>query len=131
MLTPAEFVKISHSALQAGSLKEALDRFIRPIRASVIFDNFVVYKSNQDDASLEVVYAKSLGRGKSAEADVSWGDILAAQIVDKKAQVLQQPGVTRTYRSVKKSLSFGVPRFIGRKTDGCFCFYPFWGATFF
>lgn len=76
---------------QQTNLRNALNRLIELIRPVYIFDNFVVFRQLSDERNLEVAYARSTGRGRSAEADISWGEQLASQVLKQKQYLYQMP----------------------------------------
>lgn len=67
---------ISKAVAQAEDIDPALDEIIHLTRSVFIFDNLVIYIS-QDNGTLEPVYARVVGRGRSAEADLAWGEVTA------------------------------------------------------
>jgi signal transduction histidine kinase len=67
---------ISKAVAQAVDIDPALDEIIRLTRSVFIFDNMVIHMSN-DRGALEPVYARVVGRGRSAEADLAWGEATA------------------------------------------------------
>ena len=58
----------------SASWRETLDELFSLVREEMIFDNLVINQTDFDTHSLEVLFAKSTGRGKAAEADASWGE---------------------------------------------------------
>jgi signal transduction histidine kinase len=67
---------ISRAVAQATAIDPALDEIIRLTRSVFIFDNMVIYMGS-DNGVLEPVYARVVGRGRSAEADLAWGEATA------------------------------------------------------
>jgi signal transduction histidine kinase len=67
---------ISRAVAQATAIDPALDEIIRLTRSVFIFDNMVIYMG-ADNGILEPVYARVVGRGRSAEADLAWGEATA------------------------------------------------------
>ncbi len=72
---------ISQSVTQNTSWKIALDEIVTLTRSIFIFDNLVVYLITPAQKSLEVVYARAAGRGRSAEADMTWGENIANTVI--------------------------------------------------
>ena len=66
-----------YSILQAMSLradwKTAFDTLLTSLRKEFVYDNVVVYLLDAEGKSLDVGFARAVGRGKQSEADVSWG----------------------------------------------------------
>jgi signal transduction histidine kinase len=65
--------------------KTGMDDFTHQVRMNLIFDHLVIYKKN-GGGNLEPMYARAVGRGRSAEADTAWGDAIGHQaILENKA----------------------------------------------
>lgn len=64
---------ISKAVAQAVDIDPALDEIIHLTRSVFIFDNMVISMENEH-GMLEPVYARVVGRGRTAEADLAWGD---------------------------------------------------------
>jgi signal transduction histidine kinase len=67
---------ISRAVAQAKDIDPALDEIIHLTRSVFIFDNMVIHMAH-DGGILEPVYARVVGRGRSAEADLAWGEATA------------------------------------------------------
>jgi signal transduction histidine kinase len=86
----AYLVELTQTAIQAQDWKVGLDAFFPLLRRDFVFDNLAIYTCNLPDQNPEVVYARAVGRGKSAEADAAWGEVIAGQVIAKKQIVLQE-----------------------------------------
>jgi len=60
--------------------KAGLDEFAHQIRLGLIYDHLVVFKINGGN-TLEPVFARAVGRGRSGEADTAWGDSIGYQVI--------------------------------------------------
>jgi len=80
---------ISRVVLQTAETAKALQEIIRLSRPVFIFDNIVIYQ-NRDGRSLEPTYARSVGRGRSAEADMAWGEAVASDVLHTKEIVIRR-----------------------------------------
>lgn len=69
---------ISRAVAQSINLDTALDEIIRLARPVFIFDNMVLYLQKGDEP-LEAAYARAIGRGRSQEADLAWGETTAQE----------------------------------------------------
>lgn len=76
-----KFLITLNEAIAIENWKEALDTFVASLRKEFMFDNLAIYLSEEEGNLPEVVYARALGRGRSAEADASWGETIANQVV--------------------------------------------------
>ena len=75
---------ILHAVDSASALKEII-KMARPV---FIFDNVVLYQPNNDQ-SLDPIYARSVGRGRSKEADMAWGESIAQEVLAESDIVLR------------------------------------------
>jgi K+-sensing histidine kinase KdpD len=82
---------ISQVVNQESDWKEALDKIVPLARAIFIFDNIVLYTQESKTGAPEVAYARAVGRGRSAEADLVWGENTAHQVLSTREIYLQQP----------------------------------------
>jgi len=75
----------------AGNFRDAIERFLVKLREEFVFDNVAVYLQDGATQTLEVVYARAIGRAKNAEADANWGEDFAGQVIAKGKLLLQDP----------------------------------------
>ena len=81
---------------------------------------------------LEVVYARAVGRGKTAEADAVWGEGVAMEAIMTGSRVLNEPsdeGVTREGR-LGAAYLLAFPLFIAAKLEGALVFVRFGGPRY-
>jgi signal transduction histidine kinase len=78
-------------AIAIDDWKQAIDSLVRSLRRIFVFDNLVVYLSEKTDKPPEAVYARSLGRGRQAEADAAWGENIANQVLATRSIVQSTP----------------------------------------
>jgi signal transduction histidine kinase len=83
-----ELMKIT---VQTGDVRNAIEKFLATLREQFVFDNVAVYLQDDSTQTLEVVYARAVGRAKSAEADAAWGESFAGQVLAKGTLLLQDP----------------------------------------
>jgi signal transduction histidine kinase len=69
---------ISRSIAQSVDVDAALDQIVKLTRPVFIFDNVILYHA-QEDGQLTPSYARLIGRGRSAEADLAWGFTVAQE----------------------------------------------------
>jgi signal transduction histidine kinase len=70
---------ISNAVAAVADVDDALDHIIKLTRPVLIFDNIVVYAPSPNKV-LEPTYARIIGRGRSAEADLAWGETIALEV---------------------------------------------------
>jgi len=75
----------------AGNSRDAVEKFLLKVREQFVFDNVAVYIQDNETQSLEVAYARAVGRAKHAEADANWGEGFAGQVIAKGKLLLQDP----------------------------------------
>ena len=121
---------ISNKVTQADDWKPALDEIVSLCRTVFIFDNLVVYLHTPPKYVTEVVYARAAGRGRSAEADMSWGESVAAEVIQTKSVVMQEPQPDETRNRLERPFLLGIPLNIGTKVLGAFILIRFGGPVF-
>jgi K+-sensing histidine kinase KdpD len=121
---------ISRSVTQTLEWKKALDNVARLVRKIFIFDNLVVYLADTSRQSLEVVYARATGRGRSAEADSTWGETAAGQAVQTQATVLTEPTAPDSANRLERPFVLGIPLAVGEMVLGAIIFIRFGGPVF-
>lgn len=108
-LSLADLYKINQIVLQAEEWKSAVDEIARYIRPHFIFDNLVIYLLDPDSKHLETAYARAMGRGKLAEADVSWGETVATQVCNSGQLKLIEPKEPSSTDRLKRPYILAVP----------------------
>jgi two-component system sensor histidine kinase KdpD len=78
-------------AARSDTSRDNLEKFIVALRKEFVFDNVAVYLQDKGTQNLEIVYARAIGRAKTAEADAAWGEDFAGQVVKKGQLLLRDP----------------------------------------
>ncbi len=130
MIGLKELLTVSQIIIQSEDLLSSLDKLTHFIRPFFIFDNLVIYSFNDEDASLEVVYARSTGRGRSKEADITWGETIANQVVHTKKIQLQLPESSVADDRLKQAHILAVPLIASKKISGVAVFIRYGGPKF-
>ncbi|MRS03820.1 GAF domain-containing protein, partial [bacterium] len=107
------------------NLHGALDSLVPVIRPYFIFDNVVVFLIDPMTLNLDVAYARATGRGKSAEADVAWGEIIGTQVVESRQSILQEPQDPIETDRLRRPHTLGVPLITQTETLGAIIFIRF------
>ncbi len=111
--------------------KSSLDTLFTSLRGSFVFDNVVVYIEDQQTKSLEIAYARAMGRGKTAEADAVWGERVATDVLTTNKMVLKEP---KYHGHDKDRMAqphlLGMPLHIGAKISGALVFIRFGGPEY-
>ena len=74
---------------QTENIDSALDLIVQHTRHMLIFDNMVLYLP-KDHNGLDPSYARVIGRGKCAEGNIEWGEVIANQTYNTKQTSLCQ-----------------------------------------
>jgi len=80
---------ISRAVAGAIDIDTVLDEIIRLARPVFIFDIMVLYLKRGPD-SLEPAYARAIGRGRSQEAELAWGEAVAAEVIQDQQVVIRK-----------------------------------------
>jgi len=121
---------ISRAVARAINMEEALDEIIRLARPVFIFDNMVLYLATEIE-SLEPAYARAIGRGRSHEANLAWGETTAREALQSGEVVIrvEQMGDFVTDRT-RLRFSLGLPLRWGADELGALVFIRFGGPSF-
>ena len=111
--------------------KAALDTLFGSLRGDFVFDNVVIYLVDPKTKGLDVAYARAVGRGKTAEADVAWGEVFANDVIAKEKMLLKDPvpGAEEADR-LNQAYLLGFPLQIGAKLQGAIVFVRFGGPDY-
>ncbi len=126
----ASLLELSQLVDYSENWKRTLDEFVHRLRNSVIFDNIVVYQTDFETHRLEVIYARALGRGKSAEADSNWGESIAAAVAQEQKSLLDYPGAGGSKDRLSTPILLGIPLMAGENLPGSLVFVRFGGPEF-
>lgn len=127
---PIEVVfTLSRMLGRASSWRQVMDEAIQVVRPHFVFDNLVVYLVDPATLNLEVGFARATGRGKSAEADVAWGEALSNQVVEQRQLILEEPTDTTEDR-LQRPYMLGIPLQVGETLLGALVWIRFGGPPF-
>ena len=123
--------KLNQKVLSAPDWKSATDVLLSSLRAEFVYDNVVVYLLDAQKHGLEVAYARASGRGKSAEADAAWGEVVANEVLQKQHVVSYTPDnlPVKIDRLLQAHL-LGVPIYVGERLSGAMIFIRFGGPKY-
>ena len=122
--------KLSEIASQDTSWKLLLDDLFTFSRKEFIVDNLAIYQAFKATNRLEAIYARSFGRGKSGEADVSWGDAIATQAVQEMRMIYDAPHEIDSQDRLSFPFTFAYPFRLNSETVGVIVYIRFGGPTF-
>lgn len=108
-----------------------LDAVLRLARTIFIFDTAALYLENEESVELEPAYARALGRGRSQEADLSWGEPAAIEAFDIGQTVLRQEDAGPTIEGRERRRDFlGLPLLVSGRCVGSLVFGRFGGPSY-
>jgi len=110
--------------------KELLDDVLTLSRKYFIVDNLAIFLTEPESHRIDVIYAKSFGRGKSAEADVSWGETVANQVVLNQEIHLERPASSNNPDRFAQPYILATPLRPTEQTPGAVAFIRFGGPDY-
>ncbi|MGA7193925.1 MAG: ATP-binding protein [Anaerolineales bacterium] len=123
-----------HSTLQTvarkAEWKEGLDILLASLRDEFVYDNVAVYMLDAQANGFDVIYARAVGRGKHAEADASWGEGIAGQVLAKKEIIIETPQPHGDTSRLGSPHLIGLPLQIGGRLEGVLVFVRFAGPLY-
>jgi len=112
-------------------MKASLDTLFLSLRGSFMFDNVAIYLEDLKDKTLDVVYARAMGRGKNAEADAAWGEIIASDVIRNGRIVMREPRQKiKEANRMTQAYVIGMPLPIANKIRGALLFVRFGGPEY-
>ena len=80
---------------EQGDTRSVVEKFLSVLRQQFVFDNVAAYLQDEETGALDIVYARAIGRAKTAEADAAWGESIGAQVLVKTQLLIQEPDEVR------------------------------------
>jgi signal transduction histidine kinase len=102
------FTKLSDSTVK-DDWQKALNSLFITLRKTFVFDNLAIYLVERVGANLEPVYARAVGRGRSMEAEASWGEEIANQVVAADRITVFTPLNSSSSERTTKPYLLGLP----------------------
>ena len=127
-----DHLAIAEIVTQRGDWKQALDEVLAVVYSIFIFDHLALFLSEQESSTLtEIVYARAVGRGRTAGAEVSWGGDIANQVMERKDIVVQEPpkSVSKDDR-LNQAYLLGLPLRTSTGLYGALVFVRFGGPVY-
>ncbi|HKJ37520.1 MAG TPA: ATP-binding protein [Anaerolineales bacterium] len=116
---------------ERGDTRTVVERFLAVLRKKFVFDNVAAYLQDSETETLEIVYARAVGRAKDAEADAAWGEDIATQILVKKNFLIQEPDeISSTKDRVRQAHLLGLPLRVDGTVNGALVFVRFGGPAY-
>jgi two-component system sensor histidine kinase KdpD len=116
---------------QAGNARDGIEKFLASLRRQFVFDNVAVYLQDDKTGTLEIVYARAIGRARDAEADAAWGESFATQVMTQGRVLLQDPiPGTPSGDRLHQAYLLGLPVGADSTLKGALIFVRFGGPVF-
>ncbi|GJQ37098.1 MAG: hypothetical protein JETCAE01_31080 [Anaerolineaceae bacterium] len=129
--TLSELHRIFQEVQSKPDIKSALDVLFLSMRSFFVFDNVAIYLSDRKTRGLDILYARAMGRGKTAEADAAWGEVAANDVIMNEHMVIHGPRKgSRNDDRISQTYLLGVPLYIGSKLRGALLFVRFGGPEY-
>lgn len=121
---------ISRAVAMAQDIDSVLDDIIKLARPVFIFDNMVLYLF-KDRATLEPAYVRAIGRGRDNEAELTWGEAIAHEVMQSFQVVkrLEEVAGDETNRMNQRYL-LGLPLLLESQPTGALVFIRFGGPAY-
>ena len=121
--------EFSHLISKADGVGDIFASLVDLARKLLVFDNIVIYL--EDGGDLRPTLAKSVGRGRSKEADIDWGDSFIDRVFKEDSlsthqDVIEGPDDDR----LKVPYYIGIPLRHGTKAVGVLIMIRFGGPEF-
>ena len=114
-----------------GNTRMVIEKFLAVLRREFVFDNVAAYLQDNETGTLEIVYARAVGRAKNAEADAAWGEDIANQVLAKKQLLIREPEtVSKSDDRVNQAYLLGLPLHIDGLLSGAVVFVRFGGPPY-
>jgi len=110
--------------------KSSLGNLLASLREDFLYDNVAVYLLDSQTRGLDVIYARAVGRGKSSEADVSWGEGIAGDVIAQAKIITHEPSPHPHTDRLDLPYLLGLPLFIAGRLNGALVFIRFGGPRY-
>jgi len=122
---------IARIVAETFDTEAGLDAVFRLARTIFIFDTVALYIQDEESGILEPTYASALGRGRSRESELTWGEPAATEAFRLGETILRQEdaGPTVTDRDRRRDY-LGLPLLVGGRTVGSLVFGRFGGPSY-
>jgi signal transduction histidine kinase len=124
-----EFYTRLSSPIVRDDWKKSLNALFVLLRKKFVFDNLAIYLVEGTGSTPEVVYARAAGRGRNKEAEASWGEEIANQVISTGKVTESTPSRKRSTDRTAMPHLLGLPIILpGRR--GALVFVRFGGPKF-
>jgi signal transduction histidine kinase len=122
------FTRLSSSIVRV-EWKKSLDAMFVLLRRKFVFDNLAIYLVEGGGSTPEVVFARATGRGRNKEAEASWGEGIANQVISTGKAAEFIPADRPSGDRIAMPYLLGLPLFLPDRR-GALVFVRFGGPEF-
>jgi signal transduction histidine kinase len=122
------FTRLSSPVLR-DDRKKSLNALFSLLRKKFVFDNLAIYLVEGIGVTPEVVYARAAGRGRNKEAEASWGEEIANQVISTGKVTESTPSKKRSTDRTTMPHLLGMPLILPNRR-GALVFVRFGGPKF-
>jgi signal transduction histidine kinase len=122
------FSRFSSSIIR-DDWKKSLDAMFVLLRRKFVFDNLAIYLVKGIGTTPEVLYARAAGRGRNKEAEASWGEEIANQVVNSGKAIESIPAENPNTDRITMPHLLGLPLILPDRR-GALVFVRFGGPEF-
>jgi signal transduction histidine kinase len=121
---------MSRVVVETVAVDDALAKIVQLARPVFIFDNAVLYIYNAQSQTLEASFARAIGRGRSTEADLAWGEVAAQEAFESSQIYIREPELNPELDRLEQHFYLGLPLKVGGQLLGALVFVRFGGPTY-
>ncbi len=110
--------------------KSKLDALFSYARETFIFDNLAIYGPGLESGPADVIYARAIGRGKAAEADVTWGASIVSRVLSEKRLIVESPQNLAEKNRLHLAYVLGVPICLSATLTSALIFIRYGGPEY-
>jgi signal transduction histidine kinase len=125
-----KLLELSRLTSTISNWKTSLDELFTTAKSFLIFDNLVIYQTDFGSNRLDALYARATGRGKTAEADVSWGEALSNRVILEQKLIVEIPEEKGQSDRLKLPFLLGIPINFASFMTGVIVFIRFGGPEY-
>lgn len=122
---------IARIVAETYDTEAGLDAVFRLSRTIFIFDVVSLFLHNEENGGLEPAYALALGRGRSQEADLAWGEPAASEAYRSGQTILRQEDAGPSVKGRERRRDYlGLPMMVHGRCVGGLVFGRFGGPSY-
>lgn len=122
---------IARIVAETFDTEAGLDAVFRLARTIFIFDTIALYLQNEESEELEPSYARALGRGRSREEGLTWGEAAANEAFRLGQTILRKEDAGPSVKERDRRRDYlGLPLLVSGRTVGSLVFGRLGGPSY-